>query len=105
MKSIIICGPQASGKTTIAKAIANVFKPEEVVITGPILKSGFECDSQKTKVIVFDEINETDDIIGINGMKKVFRDTLFIFTTQCEVAITEGEKEQFSLISLFQNRE
>lgn len=103
MKSIIICGPQGSGKTTIAMAIANVFKPEEIAVTGPILPSGFMADSEKTKVIVFDEIISAKDIIEMNGMKKVFRNTLFIFTTQCEVTLSEQEKQHFSLISLFKS--
>jgi len=62
-KSILIFGPQASGKTTKAKEIIKQFKPDEVVhIPYQDMESLFDdylfsqC-TEKTKLVVFDELS------------------------------------------------
>ncbi|HLP05113.1 MAG TPA: AAA family ATPase [Paludibacter sp.] len=100
MKSLILSGLAGSGKTTMAKAIASMYKPEEVSFASSIIPNGFSADSTKTKLIVFDEIKTEDDIISINkSFRKMFRNTKIIFCTQ-EQCVNLWDDKEFSVVRL-----
>jgi len=99
-KTLVISGSAGSGKTTISKAIASMYEENEVAFASTLIPSGFSADSQKTKLIIFDEIPNEPDIILLNkSFKKMFRNTQIIFCTQ-DQCINLWHHEEFSHVRL-----
>jgi predicted AAA+ superfamily ATPase len=105
-KSIIITGPQQSGKTTLANSISNLFQPDERIHLLKSITLGAFKPSINTRVMVIDEVSDHLDIVALDNYIRGLHSGLKsfvggIYITQDVAGVTQNKAELLERFMIF----
>lgn len=100
-KAIILIGPRCSGKTTIARAFASAYEPNQIEFIDNSNHGKFEnYNFSKKKLIIIEECINCQDIDLWDNTRLKFKNCQFVFTIQKDIRV---KTNKYIPINLTQN--